>query len=246
MAYTNNASQVISDFIVENIQSGTWIPGDKIWSESEFCQNLDVSRIAVRDAIANLSAISVLKKVKGSGTYVEQPENVSLEGIRYFKMTPEDMLELMEFRYLMDSYCTELFTQRATDKEIRELEECYHKMIEHRGDLETYNFYSNEFHLLIARGSKNHFILKVIEYLRDNMLTHQNVLSQDIQKEKFRIGISYHYKILQAIKQRDTEMAGTYCRYHIRRSMELYRNATAQTTQNRLFSEKNTALEKST
>ena len=107
MSYNNNASQEVSDYIINNIQSGVWKPGDKIWSESEFCAHLDVSRIAVRDAIASLSAISVLKKVKGSGTYVEDPDNVSLEGIRCFLMKTEDMLELMEFRHIMDSYCTE-------------------------------------------------------------------------------------------------------------------------------------------
>ena len=62
MAYNHNARQTVIDFITNNIQSGTWQPGDKIWSENEFCTNLNVSRIAVRDAISNLTAISVLKK----------------------------------------------------------------------------------------------------------------------------------------------------------------------------------------
>ena len=64
MSYNHNASQKVSDFITQNILSGEWKSGDKIWSENEFCSYLGVSRIAVRDAIANLTAISVLRKVQ--------------------------------------------------------------------------------------------------------------------------------------------------------------------------------------
>lgn len=227
MSYNNNASNEISDFIIHNIRSGIWKPGDKIWSESEFCQNLNKSRIAVRDAIASLSAISVLKKIKGSGTYVENPENVSLEGIRYFVMNDEDTLELMEFRYIMDSYCTELFVKRATDEEIKRLEECYYNMLSNRNDLKAYNYYANEFHLLIARGCKNQFISRVMEYLRDDLLNHQNILSQDMRIEKYQIGTTYHYRMLMAIKDRDPDMAGAYCRHHIRKSIDLFRKANA-------------------
>ncbi len=230
MSYNNNASKEISDFIIRNIQSGVWKPGDKIWTESEFCQKLDKSRIAVRDAISGLSAIMVLKKVKGSGTYVENPSNTSLDGIRYFTMDDEGTLELMEFRYIMDPYCTELFVERATDEEIKQLEECYYNMLANRGDQEVYDQWGNEFHLLIARGCKNQFILRVMEYLRDILLTHQNILSHGMRTEKFQIGVSYHYRMLNAIKERDADMAGAYCRHHIRKSIELFRKASAERT----------------
>ena len=135
----------------------------------------------------------------------------------------------------MDSYCTEQFALHATQEEISQLEDCLKKMIETRNSPEDYNYFSNEFHLLIAKGSKNHFIVKVIEYLRDNMLVHQNVLSQDLRKTKYQIGISYHYKILQAIKRHDAELAGAYCRYHIRLSMDLYRKANNSNTEKALI-----------
>jgi len=222
MAYKHNARQEVSDFITEKIHSGEWQPGDKIWSENEFCTNLGVSRIAVRDAIANLTAISVLRKARGSGTYVENMDNASLEGIQYFSLDLEDVLDLMEFRYSMEAYCAELFTERATDEDIKELEECYFNMLRHP-DKEEKDFYSNRFHHLIAIGTRNKFIIKIMEYLNDNMFHHQILLSKNVQKKNFQIGATYHYKILQAIKDRDKEMAATYMRYHIRLGMEQYR-----------------------
>ncbi|RGZ00388.1 FCD domain-containing protein [Clostridium sp. AM58-1XD] len=222
MSYNHKAGQEVSDFISHNIQSGVWKPGDKIWSENEFCNNLNVSRIAVRDAIANLTAISVLRKVRGSGTYVENLDNASLEGTRYFTLKIEDVLELMEFRYVMDPYCTELFAERATKEEIEALEDCYYNMLRHRNNEEK-DYYSNQFHHMIALGSKNKFIIKIMEYLNDNMLTHQKLLSKGVRRENYQVGVTYHYKMLQAIKAHDKEMAGIYCRYHIRLGMNLYR-----------------------
>lgn len=224
MSYNYKASQDIIDFITQNIHSGHWKPGDKIWSENEFCSNLGVSRIAVRDAIANLTAISVLRKVRGSGTYVESLDNASLEGIRYFSLRIEDVLELMEFRYVMDSYCTELFTERASPDEIQQLETCYYDMLKNDNS-EQRAFYSNQFHRIIALGSKNKFITKVMDYLNEDMISHQQLLSKGDRKKNFQIGATYHYKILQAIKDRDKEMAGIYCRYHIRLGIDVYRSS---------------------
>lgn len=224
MSYNHKASEEIVDFITSQIQSGVWKPGDKIWSENEFCANLNVSRIAVRDAIASLTAISVLRKARGSGTYVENMDSVSLEGTRYFNLQLSDVLELMEFRYAFDTYCTELFVERATPEEIDELEACYQEMVRHR-DSEEKNYYSNRFHHLIAVGTKNKFIIKIADYLNSNLLSHQQFLSQAERLENYRIGVIYHKKILQAIKEKDKEMAGIYCRYHIRLGMDLYKKS---------------------
>lgn len=224
MSYNHKASQDITDFITQNIRSGHWKPGDKIWSENEFCGNLGVSRIAVRDAIANLTALSILKKVRGSGTYVESLDNTSLEGIQYFSLKLEDVLDLMEFRYVMDPYCTELFTERASSEEIDQLEACYYDMLKNRNS-EQKSFYSNQFHRIIALGSKNKFITKIMDYLNEGMISHQQLLSKGDQKKNFQIGATYHYKILQAIKSRDKEMAGIYCRYHIRLGIDVYRSS---------------------
>lgn len=226
MSYNHNASQEVSDFISQNILTGEWKPGDKIWSENEFCSQLGVSRIAVRDAIANLTAISVLRKVRGSGTYVETLDNASLEGTKYFALDIEDVLELMEFRYVLDPYCTELFTERATAEEIQELEDCYYNMLKNHATGKK-DYYSNNFHHLIAIGTKNKFIIKIMEYLNENMLCHQQFLSKGYSKQNYQNGVTYHYKMLQAIKEHDKEMAGIYCRYHIRVGMQIYRDALA-------------------
>ena len=224
MSYNHKANQEVSEFITQKILSGVWKPGDKIWSENEFCANLNVSRIAVRDAIANLTAISVLRRIRGSGTYVESLDNASVEGTRYFTLDIEGVLDLMELRYALDPYCAGLFTERASAEEIQELSDCYDNMIKNKDNAKK-DYYSNRFHYLLALGSKNTFIIKIMDYLNDNMLSHQQILSKGDRQKNYAIGAEYHQKILQAIKDKDREMAEVYCRYHIRLGMDVYRAA---------------------
>lgn len=66
MAYQNNATQMVYDLICDKIKSREWMPNDKIWTEQELSQALNVSRVAVRQAVDRLVEISVLKRVQGS------------------------------------------------------------------------------------------------------------------------------------------------------------------------------------
>ena len=96
--YINQASDRAYAYIVEQIRSGTWKPGDKIATETQLVEQIGVSRVAVRQAIERLVTMSVLNKVQGSGTYVEKQENMSLLSASIFGFDEEFMLKILEFR----------------------------------------------------------------------------------------------------------------------------------------------------
>ena len=130
----------------------------------------------------------------------------------------------MELRYVLEPYCTRLFTERATAEEVHELSDCYENMLRNSNN-EKKDYYSNQFHYLITLGSNNKFIIKIMDYLNDNMLSYQQLLSKGDRRKNNEIGAEYHLKILQAIKEKDKELAEAYCRFHIRLGMEVYRDA---------------------
>jgi GntR family transcriptional regulator len=67
----------LRELIVERISDGTYQPGDKIPSELQFCDELELSRPTVRQAIAELVSDGVLEIHKGKGTYVtSEPERL--------------------------------------------------------------------------------------------------------------------------------------------------------------------------
>jgi len=58
----------------QQILSNQLAPGDKLPSESEMIDAFGVSRITVRQALAELHAAGLIQKVNGKGSYVTEPQ----------------------------------------------------------------------------------------------------------------------------------------------------------------------------
>ena len=69
----------LRELIVERIQEGAYRQGERIPSEMTLCQELDLSRPTVRQAIADLVSDGILEIRKGRGTFVAvEPERFSI------------------------------------------------------------------------------------------------------------------------------------------------------------------------
>lgn len=63
--------QILLDWVMENAENGKMKPGSKIPSENELAEMFGISRQTVRHAIGLLEQKDVVKRVRGSGTYLE-------------------------------------------------------------------------------------------------------------------------------------------------------------------------------
>ena len=217
--YINQASDMAYDYIVERIRSGMWKPGDKIATETQLVEMIGVSKAAVRQAIERLVTISVLNKVQGSGTYVEKKENMSIMSASIFGLDDEFMLKILEFRKMFDSYNVELFIQRATDEEILELEHNYAQMIVAKDDIQRFHKLDQIFHDIIAGGTRNPMIIQISKLFVDIFVDNQKLIYHHVGPES---GIKYHGKMLEAIKEKNAEVAAIYARMSIEESIHHY------------------------
>ena len=212
MPYSPQASNQVFDFMTGKISSGEWKPGTKIATEEQLCAQLDVSRIAVRQALEKLSALGVLKRVQGSGTYVNGFDEASLMGLVYYPPTYETMLTVLEFRRMFDPYNAQLFIRHATEKEIQLLQENYAKMLLCENDMLTFRNCDNEFHDLIARGTHNTVIIQISSVLTELLCRHQSAQYQNVGPAH---AIKWHRMILSAVSEGNEELANIYARIHI-------------------------------
>lgn len=60
----------LKDLIIEKIENGEYLEENKIPSEQELCEQYDISRPTVRQAITELTNSGCLYKEKGKGTFV--------------------------------------------------------------------------------------------------------------------------------------------------------------------------------
>lgn len=217
--YISQASDMAYDFIVERIRSGMWKHGDRIATESQLVEMIGVSKAAVRQAIERLVTISVLQKVQGSGTYVQEKEDMSIMSASIFGLDDEFMLKILEFRKMFDSYNAELFIQRATDEEILELEHNYAQMIVAKDDVQRFHKLDQMFHDIIAGGTRNPMIIQISKLFVDIFAGNQKSVYAHIGPDS---GIKYHGKILDAIRERNAEVASIYARMSIEESINHY------------------------
>jgi GntR family transcriptional regulator len=61
-------------YILSQIESGNWKAEQKLPSETEFCEKLDISRTVVRQAIKELQNQGYLTTEKGKGTFIAKPK----------------------------------------------------------------------------------------------------------------------------------------------------------------------------
>lgn len=217
MAYIVQAANTVFSYIAGKIKTRQWPPGTKIATEEQLCEQLSVSRTAVRQAIEKLSAYSVLRKVQGSGTYVEDFEHTSLLGLPFYVTGAEVMITILEFRRMFDSYNAELFIGKCSDEEVALLERNYESMKAAQGDKGKFHFYDNEFHEIIAKGTRNVIIMQIANLFNDLFTEHQLLLYDNVGPED---AIYYHGMILDAIKDRNAELASIYCRMSIENSLK--------------------------
>jgi GntR family transcriptional regulator len=63
----------VRDSLRDSITNGSLGPGDKLPSEAELEQRFGVSRVTVRQALADLQAQELIEKVNGKGSFVRKP-----------------------------------------------------------------------------------------------------------------------------------------------------------------------------
>jgi GntR family transcriptional regulator len=64
----------LKDSLRDNILSGTWPPGTALPSEADICEVFGLSRITVRQALAELGLEGLVRRERGRGTFVAEPK----------------------------------------------------------------------------------------------------------------------------------------------------------------------------
>ncbi|GMQ55877.1 FadR/GntR family transcriptional regulator [Vallitalea sediminicola] len=217
------ASDIVFKTIKENIISGKWVSGTKIMSETQLASELNVSRISVREAIEKLAALNILSKKQGGGTYVNdlQPSIYFNSLIPMLTLDRDNYMEILEFRLIFETQSMGLCVKRCTDDKIKDMEECYNRMVEYEHDEDRFTDEDLKFHMLIVEGANNSILKKVSEVLGEILRYHQKKLYKELGPGG---GIKEHKKMLEAIKDRDEEVAMIYMRRHIERTIEDIKN----------------------
>jgi GntR family transcriptional repressor for pyruvate dehydrogenase complex len=190
-------------------------PGDKLPSERELAEMLQVSRSSIRDAIRGLELMGLVEPRQGAGTIVRELSAESLVNpfANALKRRRDLVSELLDFRKMLEPPLAARAATRASADEISEMEEILHRQEEKQGQGDAAIAEDAEFHYNVALASGNSVVLKVLDILMDLLReTRERSLQVEGRPQKSLAG---HRRILAAIKRHDAEGAKSAMRRHI-------------------------------
>jgi len=179
------------------------IPASAKLSETELSTKYEVSRAVVREAINRLESCNL----------VERKPNV---GARVVALSPEGLIELYQVRESLEGMAARLAATNMSDDEVAELKMLLSSQSENIKTTERYYQEAGDldFHYRIILGSKNNHLI--------NMLV--NGLYHLVRMYRVQLGMAgprvstafdEHKHIVQAISNRDPELAEMLMRRHI-------------------------------
>jgi GntR family transcriptional regulator, transcriptional repressor for pyruvate dehydrogenase complex len=190
-------------------------PGDKLPSERELAEMLQVSRSSIRDAIRGLELMGLVEPRQGAGTIVRElsAESVVNPFANSLKQQRDQVSELLDFRKMLEPPLAARAAAHATDDEIAEMEETLQRQETKMALGEAAIAEDTEFHYSIALASGNTVVLKVLDVVMD-LLRETRERSLQVEGRAQR-SLAGHRRILASIKRRDAESAKAAMRRHV-------------------------------
>jgi GntR family transcriptional repressor for pyruvate dehydrogenase complex len=199
-------------------------PGDKLPSERELAEMLQVSRSSIRDAIRGLELVGMVEPRQGAGTIFRElaTESITNPFADALERRQKSVGELLDFRKMLEPPLAGRAAMNASPEEISEMEEILQRQQDKQEQGEVTIAEDAEFHYSVALASGNGVVLKVIDILMELL---RDTRERSLQvKGRSQKSLAGHRRILAAIKRRDAEAAKAAMRRHIEDVEEIVLN----------------------
>lgn len=201
-------SESVLKRIVELIRNGDLKPGDKLPSIQLFSEKLQVGASSVREALKQLQVMGIITIKQGEGTFVK--EKVGVDSLSSYigyllDLKKPDILYLMEARKIIERGTVALAAERASEDEINKLGNIIQRMKEIVNDPKEFAIENVNFHLTVAKASKNPILPIIFNSVYDLFMKEQQVVAKMLNlKSK---SIESHINIWNAIKNHNINKA---------------------------------------
>ncbi|RUO62278.1 GntR family transcriptional regulator [Pseudidiomarina insulisalsae] len=198
--------------IQQAIVDGTIPAGSKI-SEPELARRFDVSRAPLREALARLERCHLIERTPNAGA-------------RVVTLTPAGLISLYQIREELEGLACRLAAEQMPAQEISELAALLDQHLASQRVREGESYYQEagdlDFHYRVILGSKNPYLINM---LCDELyyLVRMYRVQMGMNGPRVSRAFDEHKAILNAIANRDGELADLLMRRHIsasRRNIE--------------------------
>ena len=195
-------------------------------TERKLASVLEVNRGTVRERLAALEILGLIRRRQGSGTYLGMPHPTFIR--LYFEMAVKlgyvEIGQLQQARELIEREVAGLAAAHASAEDVATLERCVQRMFDaenaEEGDEADY-----EFHMAMALASNNPVIVLITEGLSSVLRQLLQLRRHRMRRDPDRIDRlnANHIPILEAVREHDPERAVAAMDEHFRSWSEMDR-----------------------
>ncbi|WP_026564406.1 FadR/GntR family transcriptional regulator [Bacillus sp. UNC41MFS5] len=201
-------SQQVLEQIVQLLVSGQLKPGDKLPSEMELMEILEVSRPVLREALSSLETLEIITRKTREGTFFNNKVGTKPFSVM-LALSADNIPAVMEARMALELGLVTLAAEKITDEQLQKLKETIDR-IENSTD-NNYGQYDKEFHRIIALSANNQVVEGMINSL---LLTHNKTDSVIKYRERDQT-VEHHLAIYHALAKHDPFEAFTQMYRHL-------------------------------
>ncbi|QDI90367.1 FadR family transcriptional regulator [Salicibibacter halophilus] len=204
---TKKISEQVAEQLEHSIVDGSLPAGEKLQSVRELCEQFQVGRSAVRDAITVLKGKGMVNVVQGEGTFVTAPSEWQPFGT--FTLTDEKSIrDLYAVRKWMEIGIAEEAARHRNNEQLEVLEQ----QANEEGWEADYRF-----HITLAKATGNDMFVHLMEAISTNMKKalmdcHRMIAADADVANKIEM---QHAGIYEAVKQQDPQAAKEIMQKHL-------------------------------
>ncbi|MHC4124699.1 MAG: FadR/GntR family transcriptional regulator, partial [Planctomycetota bacterium] len=209
--------------IISLIASGTYTDGQRLPAERKLCEKFSASRGTIRQSLADLEKIGIVKIKPGSGAYIQKfsyrklPERLLPPDFRNVSIA-----DIIQARKIIESAAIETACDKITAKELEQLSRLTSEMERTTNDLPRFVKLDMDFHQMIVKASRNMVLVTAFEAIFEYHKYSQVFTSLNQGQED--IAVDYHKKILGALCRKNSRIGRKALAKHLDKTAEAGKN----------------------
>lgn len=190
--------------ILKHIKKVGLKPGDKLPSEKELMEKMEVGRSSIREALHALVTVDILETKPGKGYYVKRKSNIfCLPGgseLAEVLIEEQDFMALIEVRKFLEKKTAVLACRRATEEDIEKVNRVMDEIRDAANKEENISDITVNLHLALAEATKNPIMVQLLNQIVPLIVTKARLMELPPEKD-----MEIHDGVAKALENRNEE-----------------------------------------
>lgn len=212
-------AQSMSEQILTMIQEQNYVPGDKLPTESELCEQFGAGRNTIREALKILASKNIITIRQGAGSFISDRQGISDDPLGFAMVSDRQKLteDLLQILIILMPSIAGLAAENATEEDIQHLEEILNEVETAIREGKDYYSLDAKFHCAIAECAHNIVMKNLTPVIESGIIFYSN------EFDRSNSGTQYHRTLFEYIKNGRSVDATSEMRYHLLFDKHRYR-----------------------